>query len=97
METVDLRKNLMQSIDTLPSDMLEELNKFVNFLKYKNLSEQDELSDYLQTPQFQKDKKKIQSTYKDVINGEANLLTKEEYDEKMNEFVADLKLRYANS
>ncbi|CAA6807943.1 MAG: Unknown protein [uncultured Sulfurovum sp.] len=41
MEAVDLRKNLITTINTLPADMLEELNKFLSFLEYKNLSNSD--------------------------------------------------------
>ncbi len=41
MQTVNLRQNLIHSIHTLPSDMLEELNEFLSFLKYKNLSKSD--------------------------------------------------------
>ena len=102
METVNLRENLIDSINTLPSDILEELNKFLNFLKYKNLSNSDglednTLSDYMKTPQFQKDREKLQSTYADVINGKATLLSENEYNEKMNSFVADLKIKYADN
>ncbi|CAA6818088.1 MAG: Unknown protein [uncultured Sulfurovum sp.] len=41
MEAVDLRKDLIITINTLPADMLEELNKFLSFLEYKNLSNTD--------------------------------------------------------
>ena len=36
MEAVNLRQNLIDSISTLPNDMLEEMYKFLNFLEYKN-------------------------------------------------------------
>ena len=42
MEAVDLRKDLITTINTLPADMLEELNKFLSFLEYKNLSNTDD-------------------------------------------------------
>ncbi|CAA6809016.1 MAG: Unknown protein [uncultured Sulfurovum sp.] len=41
MEAVDLRKGLITTINTLPADMLEELNKFLSFLEYTNLSNTD--------------------------------------------------------
>ena len=41
MEAVNLRENLIHSINTLPSDMLEEMYKFLSFLEYKNLSKSD--------------------------------------------------------
>ena len=36
MEAVNIRENLIKSINTLPSDALEEMYKFLEFLKYKN-------------------------------------------------------------
>jgi hypothetical protein len=107
MEAINLRQNLIHNINILPSDMLEELNKFLSFLKYRNLSNSDSfqeefsddnsLNDYMKTAQFQKDKKRLQSTYADVISGKATLLSEDEYNEKMNDFVADLKIKYADS
>ena len=38
MEAIHLRQNLIDSIGTLPIEMLEELYKFINFLEYKKLS-----------------------------------------------------------
>jgi hypothetical protein len=45
MEAMHLRQNLIKSITTLPTDMLEELNKFINFLEYKKLSASDDNKD----------------------------------------------------
>jgi hypothetical protein len=45
MEAMHLRQNLIKSITTLPTDMLEELNKFINFLEYKKLSASDDSKD----------------------------------------------------
>ena len=36
MEAINLRESLIDSINTLPSNMLEEVNKFLSFLKYEN-------------------------------------------------------------
>lgn len=36
MEAINIRENLIKSINTLPSDALEEMYKFLEFLKYKN-------------------------------------------------------------
>jgi uncharacterized protein YecA (UPF0149 family) len=45
MEAIHLRQNLIESIMALPTDMLEELNKFINFLEYKKLSASDDSKD----------------------------------------------------
>ena len=42
MEAIHLRQNLIDSIATLPADMLEELYKFISFLEYKKLSISDD-------------------------------------------------------
>jgi len=35
MEAIDLRQNLISTINRLPSDMLEELDKYISFLEYQ--------------------------------------------------------------
>ena len=45
MEAIHLRQNLIDSIAKLPSDMLEELYKFISFLEYKKLSASDDNKD----------------------------------------------------
>ena len=42
MEAIHLRQNLIESITALPTEMLEELYKFINFLEYKKLSASDD-------------------------------------------------------
>jgi len=107
MEALNLRETIIENINTLPSDMLEEINKFLNFLKYKNSSnsdnlqdeieEENELNNYMKTAQFQEDKKRLHATYDSVINGTATLLSEDEYTQRMDSFVADLKIKYADS
>jgi len=38
MNVIDLRQNLISTINTLPSDMLKELDSFLHFLEYKKYS-----------------------------------------------------------
>jgi hypothetical protein len=99
MEAINLRESLIESINTLPSNMLEEVNKFLSFLKYENSTEQNTtdsaLNSYMQTEQFQKDRASLHCTYEDVINDRATLLSEDEYTKKMDSFVADLKLKLA--
>ena len=45
MEAIHLRQNLIESITALPTEMLEELYKFINFLEYKKLSASDDSKD----------------------------------------------------
>ena len=104
MEAINLRESLIESINTLPSNMLEEVNKFLSFLKYENVTEMDSLpsedsalNSYMKTEQFQKDRDSLHRTYEEIINNRATLLSEDEYSEKMDSFVADLKLKYANN
>ena len=67
-------------MNTLPFDMLEELNKFLSFLKYNNSkgeSSANSLNDYMKTTQFQKDRERLHATYENVLNGKA---TKTRFD-----------------
>ena len=41
METVNQREELLYAINKLPSDMLEEMYKFLSFLEYQNSSLQE--------------------------------------------------------
>lgn len=74
--------------------MLEELNKFISFLKYKDLSSMDK---YLHSAQFQKDREKLHTTYDDIITGKATLLSEDEYNEQMDGFIKNLKEKHANN
>ena len=38
MEAVNLKQDLIHAINNLPSDMLEEMYKFLSFLEYRNSS-----------------------------------------------------------
>jgi len=101
MEAITLRESLIESINTLPSNMLEEVNKFLSFLKYENSTEQNvidsALNSYMKTEQFQKDRVSLHRTYEDLINNRATLFSEDEFSEKMESFVADLKLKYADN
>jgi len=52
---------------------------------------------YIKTAQFQEDKKRLHATYDSVIKGNATLLSEDEYTQRMDSFVADLKIKYADS
>jgi len=41
MEAINLREDLVYAINKLPSEMLEEMHKFLRFLEYKNSSFSD--------------------------------------------------------
>ena len=51
----------------------------------------------MKTEQFQKDRVSLHRTYEDVINNRATLFSEDEFSEKMESFVADLKLKYADN
>ena len=46
MEAVNLRQNLIDSISTLPNDMLEEMYRFLSFLEYKKVSKGEVLDEF---------------------------------------------------
>ena len=81
MEAVNLRQNIIYSINTLPSDMLEELNEFLSFLKYKSLSKEERL-----------DKESVLSSFRDGIkdikklkDGDDSVLYNGSFDDMMKE------------
>lgn len=57
----------------------------------------NELHLYKQTPQFQKDKEEVLRCLEDYEKGEARLLTQKEYNVQMDNFLKELKTKYANS
>jgi len=97
MQSVILRQNIIENINTLSSEMLEELNKFLSFLKYKNESTTDDIIDYKQTVKFREEQKRLQSVYDSVIAGQATLLFEDEFNDKMDNFVANLEMKYADN
>ena len=46
---------------------------------------------------FSKDKKKLEQTLQDIEDGKAILYTQEEFQNKMNYFMNDLRNKYANN
>ncbi len=86
METVNLRQNIIYSINSLPSDMLEELNEFLSFLKYKNLSKSDNSKEEIL------DKESLLSGFRDGIkdikklkDGDNSVLYNGSFDDMMRE------------
>jgi len=57
----------------------------------------NEEKEYLKSEQFLKDKKKLEQTLKDIEDGKAVLYTQEEFYDKMNYFMDDLRSKYANN
>jgi len=91
MQTVTLQireeriEEFLKIIEGLRTDMVEA---------YEIIDHQD---DYLTSEQFHKDKKMFHRRLQDIQQQRATLLTEEDYREKMADFVADLKKRYADS
>ena len=83
MEAVHLRQNLINSINTLPSDMLEEIYKFLNFLEYKKISNNDTLKQEVTLNEF---KESIQDIKK-LKNGDNSVL----YSGSFNDMLEELK------
>jgi len=57
----------------------------------------NEEKEYLKSEQFLKDKKKLEQTLQDIEDGKAILYTQEEFQNKMNYFMNDLRNKYANN
>ncbi|MDQ7047132.1 MAG: hypothetical protein Q9M39_05750 [Sulfurovum sp.] len=81
MEAVDLRENLINSINTLPSNMLEEMYKFLNFLEYKRFSSPDNEEDTLDI---------FRDTIKDIKNLKSNN-NSVLYDGSLDDMIRELK------
>ncbi len=47
-------------------------------------------------PYFYERQKQLQQDLEEVANGTAEMLTQEQYDNEMNSFFKELKLKYAN-
>jgi hypothetical protein len=81
MEAVDLRENLINSINTLPSNMLEEMYKFLNFLEYKRFSSPDKEEDTLHS-------------FRDAIKDIKNLKNNDNsvlYEGSLDDMIKELK------
>ena len=81
MEAVNLRQNLIDSISTLPNDMLEEMYKFLNFLEYKKSSNNEILSQKAILNEFKESIKDI----KKLKNGDKSMLYSGSLDDMMRE------------
>ena len=60
------------------------------------LTNSDE-KEYIKSEQFLKDKTKLEQTLQDIEDGKAILYTQEEFQNKMNYFINDLRNKYANN
>jgi len=79
------------------------IQKVLEFIAINKISiddksiEESPLNKYKQTEQFQEDKNKLHQTYQNIIDGKASLLSQGEFDDKMESFIAELKVKYANN
>jgi len=81
MEAVNLRQNLIDSISTLPNDMLEEMYKFLNFLEYKKVSNSETITQQAILNEFKESIKDI----KKLKNGDKSMLYSGSLDDMMRE------------
>jgi hypothetical protein len=81
METINLRQNLIDSISTLPNDMLEEMYKFLNFLEYKKSSNSETLNQEAILNEFKESIKDI----KKLKNGDKSMLYSGSLDDMIRE------------
>ena len=81
MEAVNLRQNLIDSISTLPNDMLEEMYKFLNFLEYKKVSNSETITQQAILSEFKESIKDI----KKLKNGDKSMLYSGSLDDMMRE------------
>ena len=89
MEAVNLRQNLIHSINTLPSDMLEEMYKFLSFLEYKNHSKSNSLDKNLEIdPYFYERKERLHKLKDDISRGKVPMY---DFDNSMDELIKELE------
>ena len=81
MEAINLRQNLMDSISTLPTDMLEEMYKFLTFLEYKKVSNSEVLDKEAVLDEFRESIKDI----KKLKDGDSSILYSGSLDDMMRE------------
>jgi len=81
MEAINLRQNLMDSISTLPTDMLEEMYKFLTFLEYKKVSNSEVLDKEAVLDEFRESIKDI----KKLKDGDSSMLYSGSLDDMMRE------------
>jgi hypothetical protein len=83
MEAIHLRQNLIESITALPDDMLEEMSKFLNFLKYKKHSNNENLDKDTLLDSFRDSIKDI----KKLKDGDSSVL----YDGSLDDMIRELR------
>ena len=81
MKSINLKEDIINSINTLPSDMLEEVYKFLDFLEYKNFSKSSNLSKDNTLDDFRDSIKDIQK----LKNGDTSMLYNGSLDDMINE------------
>ncbi len=71
--------------------------EFLNFVsKRKETIEIEKDKNLEYDPFFYERKKQLQQDLEEIDNGTAEMLTQEQYDNEMNSFFKELKLKYAN-
>jgi len=81
--TINIQDNFVQDFLTI----IDHYKDKVQLKKDKNL-EYD--------PYFYERKKQLQQDIDDIDSGRVEMLTQEQYDNEMNSFFTELKLKYAN-
>ena len=89
MEAVNLRQNLIHSINNLPANMLEEMSKFLSFLEYKHNSRPNSLDKNLEIdPYFYERKERLHKLRDDISNGKVPMY---DFDNSMDELIKELE------
>lgn len=81
--TINIQDNFMQ-------DFLAIIEHYGDKIQLKK----DENLEY--DPYFYERKKQLEQDINDIDSGKIEMLSQEQYDKEMNNFFAELKLKYAN-
>jgi len=81
--SLDIQDDVYKKLVNAGIDMQSKINDYLI-----NLAEKKDV--YLNSKQFQEDKNYFQEALREVETGEVELLSQEEYDKEMNEFIRSL-------
>ena len=92
MQTIQIENDLYQELVKYGIDVQSELKNIVN-----NFLEKKKKYSYLDSKEFQKDKAYFQEALEEIESGKTELLDTKSYNQSMNMFVEELKVKYGNS
>ncbi|NEW60832.1 hypothetical protein GSY74_06010 [Sulfurovum sp. bin170] len=97
MQTIQLEinENYMSAFINIIENLKDEIVQNYTILNQNSSNEMVE--EYMLSPKFLSDKKMFNQRFKDIQDGNAVLLSKEVYQDKMSGFIKELEAKYGDS